>query len=161
MDENRSNSKVLGLKSSDYVKISYMLVLAAAGLGLVLNLFSSVGLAAFTGSTLVSLLGLIGWVMALVGWLGFQKEFSLIEQSHLRFITVLFVACFVIGLVLAVIFGGAGVLWLVVAALFGAAQIGLLYLAFRLWQKGQEASQDTLKAEFEVLRGQLQNRKKM
>lgn len=152
MDENTNNSKVLGMETSAYVKISYILVLAAACLGFLVNLFSSVGLVAFTGSTLVSLLGLIGWVMALVGWLGFQKEFSLLHQSHLRFITILFVACFIIGLTLALIFAGTGLVWLLVGALFGIIRIGLLYLGFRLWQKGLTVTQDTLKSEFEALK---------
>lgn len=157
MDENPGNNKILGLESGAYLKLCYVLILVAGGLGLLLSVLGAIGLGG-GGSGLLGLLGLAGLVMALIGWIAFPKEFTVIELSHLRYLSILFIVFYVAILVIASVLGTAGLIWTIISFLAGAAQVLLSYLGFRLWQKRQEPTQDSLKAEFESLKTYIQNR---
>lgn len=158
MDENTGNNKVLGLESAQFVKIAYILVLVSAGLGLVLGILSGIGIGIATGGGLISLIGLIGWIMALVGWIAFQKEFTVIELSHLRFISILYISLYLLGIVIASLIGISGMIWILLSLLLSVVQLGLLFFGFRVWQARGEVTMDTLKAEFETVKSRLQNR---
>ena len=111
MDENPGNNKVLGLQSAVYVKVSYILVGVAAALGLLISILSGIGMGAPTAGGLVNLVGFAGWIMALIGWLALGRDFTVIENSHLRFISLLFVAMLVLGIVIGSALGASGLLW--------------------------------------------------
>jgi hypothetical protein len=158
MDENTGNNKVLGLPSIKYVKICYVLVLVSAGLGLLISILAGIGLGTPAGTPLVNLVGLAGWIMALVGWLAFQKDFTVIELSHLRFISILFIALFLVGIVIGSLIGVNGLIWMALSLILSVIQLGLLFLGFRAWDAREEITQDSLKAEFEIVKTRLQNR---
>jgi hypothetical protein len=158
MDENSYNNKVLGLQSSTFVKTAYVLVLISAGLGLLFAIISGIGLGAPTGGGVVTLVGLAGWIMALVGWLAFQKDFTVIELSHLRFISVLFVALYVLGIIVALLLGVGGLIWGVCSLALSVLCFGMLYLGFSLWRSREEVTQEALKGEFQLLKSRFTNR---
>ncbi len=151
------NNKVLGLESAVYVKLCYILILISGALGLLLSLLGTLGLIV-ASSGLVGLVGLAGLIMALVGWLAFAKDFTVIELSHLKFLSVVFVAFYVASLIIGSVMFGAGLLWSLMSFLLGAALLLVVYLGFRLWQARQEPTQVTLKMEFDNLKASLKNR---
>ena len=157
MDDNTANKKVLGLESALYVKICYGLILVSGVLGLVLALLGMLGLGA-GGSGLLGLLGLAGLIMALVGAIAFARDFTVIELSHLKFLSIVFVVFYVTSIALGYVLGGLGILWSLISLLIGAAMLLAVYLGFRLWIARQEPTQATLAAEFHSLKNYLQNR---
>lgn len=158
MDENSGNNKVLGLESTAFVKVSYVLVLISAALGLLISILTGIGLGAPSGGALVNLVGLIGWMMALVGWLAFQKDFTVIEISHLRFISALFIGLFVLGIIVGSVLGGSGILWALLSFVLSVLSVGLLYFGFTLWQAREELTIDALKSEFHSFKSRFTNR---
>lgn len=152
-----ANNKVLGLESAVYVKLCYVLILVSGGLGLLLSFLSAIGLVMAT-SWLISLIGLAGLIMALVGCLAFAKDFTVIELSHLKFISIAFVVFYVIGLIISSVLFASGLLYSLVTFIIGAAFLLAVYLGFRLWQARQEPTQATLRAEFEDFKDSLKNR---
>lgn len=151
------NNKVLGLESAVYVKLCYILILVSGALGLLLSLLGTIGLV-IASTSLISLVGLAGLIMALVGWLAFAKDFTVIELSHLKFLSVVFVAFYIASLILGSILYGASLLWSLLSLILGATLLLVVYLGFRLWQARQEPTQVTLKMEFDNLKASLKNR---
>lgn len=151
------NNKVLGLESAVYVKLCYILILVSGALGLLLSLLGTIGVIV-ASSGLVGLVGLAGLIMALVGWLAFAKEFTVIELSHLKFLSIVFVVFYVASLVIGSVMFASGLLWQLFSFVIGAALLLVVYLGFRLWQARMEPTQATLKAEFETLKDSLKNR---
>lgn len=151
-------NKVLGLEPQNYVKITYILLLISAGLGLIVNLANAFSPMMVQGMSMLGLIGFAGLIMALLGLFAFPNDFSKQQSSHFKYIGVLFIGFFVVGIILASIFASAVVLWALIALLLGLANLALLYAGFKVWQAGGEATQETIKAELCAMRDKIKSK---
>ncbi len=144
------NDKIMGfVPKSQYVKITYYLLLGSAIAGLFLSLMALIGVFIPLGG-LVQLAGILGLVMALVGLIGFKKEFSSLDQSHLVYLAVLFGVFFVIGIIVAATFYSSIFLAMAVSFIIGLAQLLLLYTGYNSWKHGREITKDNIRSEVQL-----------
>lgn len=143
--ENQPDNKVLGIPVEKYANLCYMLLLVSAGIGLLSNILGLVGVY-IPGSGMVGLIGLVGLVLSLLGLFVFKDQFSKLDVSHFKYIGVLFVAFFVVGLVLITALGGFGVLGLLIILLLSIAQFVLYFAGFKNYKAGIEPTKDTIQA---------------
>lgn len=109
MSNEENGGKIANLIPKDrYVYITYAVILASAGLGLLISLLALVGVLLPLGQV-VGILALMGLFMALGGYFGFKEQFNAIDQNHLFYLCVMFGAFFVLNLILASALAGAGI----------------------------------------------------
>lgn len=145
--QNKSNGTVLGIPADKYLKICYILVLLSSGFGILTGLVALTG-SYVPGGGLIGLLGLIGIILAVLGWLVFSENFSALETSHFKFLSLLTAAVIVISIAL-VSFGSFLIM------LISAANFACLFVGFKIWQDGQEATKDNLINGFKTLKSTI------
>ncbi|HPD83687.1 MAG: hypothetical protein R3D88_00675 [Alphaproteobacteria bacterium] len=148
--ENSSNNKVIGIEIAKYAKICYILILIAAGYGLLTNI---AGLAAvyLPGGFMTGLLGITGVVLALLGLFVFKDSFGSVDLSHFRFIGVMFVAFFLIYAVVVNALAKFGFIGLLIIILISVTQVALFYAGFKTHGAGQEASRASIEGTLRSL----------
>lgn len=139
MEEN----KVLGIETTKYTKICYILILIASGFGVLSNLLGMFG-AVMYGGLFIGLLGLIGLAMAAMGWVIFKDKFSSLDVSHFKFLIILFIAFFIFGMIFAILIMGMGSAGMFIMVLLAILQFSLLLAGFQIWRAGQEATKNNL-----------------
>lgn len=152
-----SDAKVLGIPADKFARLCYVLVLTASGFGLFANFVGLVGVYV-PGGQLFAIVGLAGLALAVVGWQAFPKDFTPIDLSHFRYITILFAAFFIIGIICGTALGWFGFLGALLLFLITIAQVGLLWAGLNLWKAGKEATQDTVKAEVMAMKDMLMSK---
>lgn len=150
-DVSASDKKVIGIPVQNYVKICYLLILTASGFGVFTNFVGIVGVYV-PGGQLFGILGITGLALSLIGWQAFAKEFKPNEITHFKYMALLFVAFFVIYLVLSGGLGWFGFFGAIIAFLIAAVQFGCIYTGFSLWKADKEASKENLIGEFEAMK---------
>lgn len=155
MEETPQENKVLSIiPVNQYLKICYVLVLISAGYGIFSSLLGIVTVY-IPGGGLFGLLGIIGLVLALLGFLLFEEKFSTLENSHFKYLAILFVAFFITAVIFANALAGSLFLSSTFVLLISLAQFGCLFVGYRVWQAGQEASKENLMNEFENLKAKI------
>ena len=142
-EPNQPNDKVIGIPTDKYLKICYILVLLSSGFGILTSLLALTG-AHIPGGGLIGLLGLVGIILAVLGWLVFSENFSALETSHFKFLSILTAAIIVISIALAS-FGSFLIM------LISAVNFVCLFVGYKTWQDGQEATKDNLISGFKTL----------
>ncbi len=138
-----AKNNVLGIETSKYTKICYILVLIASGSGLISNLFALINLN-ISGGIIAALLGLLGIALAATAYVAFRSKFSGVDNSHFLFLIVLFIAFFILLWVIGSLFVYIGVLGSIFLFLLSAFQFTLLFAGFKVRQRGQAATKDNL-----------------
>lgn len=145
-----SNDKIMGFIPKDqYVKITYYLLLASCAGGLVLSLLAIIGLVIPLGN-LFGLAGLIGLVLALLGYFVFQSDFSALDQAHLLYISVIAGIFIVIGLILGASLAIVPAAAFMISFLIACAQLILIYTGFNSWKHGRTVTKDNVQGEVKL-----------
>jgi hypothetical protein len=145
-----SDNKIMGfIPKSRYVQITYYLLLAAVVGGLVLSLLAMIGVIIPLGG-LFNLAGLIGLVMALLGFFVFKAEFSALDQSHLLYISVVIGAFIIIGIVIGASLFAAPMLAYMVTFLLACAQVLMVYTGYNSWKRGRSITKENIKDEVQL-----------
>ena len=134
-----TGGKVLGIPKAKYAKLCYVLILISAGFSVLTALLMLFGGALPFGG-IFSLLGLIGVALMATGWLAFGEEFSALEISHFKFMSVLFVALIVFNIIFfnaLLAFGAFGALLMFVITLI---EFLIVFAAFRTYEKAMVAN---------------------
>lgn len=140
------NNKALGLEPPKYVKVAYILLLIAAGVGLLTSLLAMIGV--FTGlGAIANLLGIAGVVMGILGWAVFKDKFSALEMNHLQYIVILFLAFFVVGIVVGAMMLMSPMGTYAAMLLLGIAQFGLIFTGYNSWTHGRMITKDNIQGE--------------
>lgn len=145
-----SDGKIMGLEPQKYVKISYILIIISAALGLLFSVLTIAGF--FMGfGNIGALLGLAGLIMAVLGWLFFAKDFSALEINHLKYIVILFAIFFVGGFVLAPMLALLGPAAWILFLLVNIAQIVLILTGFNSYCHGRTITKETIQDEIKAM----------
>ena len=148
----QGDNKVLGIPADKYLKVCYVLVLISSGVGVLTGLLGLVG-APVSGGGLIVLLGLVGIVLAVLGWLVFSEDFAAMEISHLKYLSILFAGFYVVSIVFGSIF--SGFLGYLMMTLIVIAQFICLLSGYKTWQGAQEATKDNLISGFNTLKSSV------
>ena len=142
---SKAATKLLWIPKKDYIKFTYIALMAASVLGL---------LAAFVGavSGLASLTGLTCILLAILGFTIYKREFTDAQLSHFKFVGVIFIISFVLGILLSVVFGGNATLLLVVTPLVNLAALALMFTGYRLNESRTPASKESVINELKSLK---------
>ena len=147
MNEN----KVLGIDVTKYVKICYLMVLIASGYGVLTNLCGLAGIY-LPGGFITGIIGLAGLALTVTGWLVYKEKFSAVDISHFKYLVIILGAFFVIYVVFVNALAGFGVVGAFFITIISLIQFSLLFVGFRTWKVGQEATQTNLKASFRSIK---------
>lgn len=145
-----SDEKIMGfIPKSKYVMITYYLLLASCVGSLVLALLAIIGLVIPLGN-LFALAGLIGLVLALLGYFIFKTDFSGHDQSHLLYICVIAGIFILAGAIL-----GASLVLVPTAAymisfLIAGAQAILIYTGYNSWKNNRTITKDNIESEIRL-----------
>ncbi|NCT40603.1 MAG: hypothetical protein GW778_02955 [Alphaproteobacteria bacterium] len=136
---------VLGIPKKNYIKLTYILLMTASALGIP---------AMFIGglSGIVGLIGLVGVVLALLGFFMFAIEFTDAQLSHFKYVGVVFIASFFLGVILSIILGSNGVLALVISPLINLFALAAMFAGYRLNEKRTPASKESVLNELKSLK---------
>lgn len=146
MSDINAGGNVLGLEPNKYVKINYLILLTAAVLGVISSLLWALTIPTGLGG-IMNLLSVLGLIMAVVGWLAFKEKFNALELNHLKYICVLFLAFFVVGLILGAALFAAPMGMSVILLIVGAAQVLLLFTGYNSYQHGRTITKDSVQSE--------------
>ena len=145
-----SDDKIMGfIPKSKYVMITYYLLLASCVGSLVISLIAIVGLVIPLGN-LFALAGLIGLILALLGYFIFKNDFSMHDQSHLLYICIMAGVFILIGAIL-----GASLVLVPTAAfmitfLISAAQAILIYTGYNSWKHSRTITKENIESEIRL-----------
>ncbi len=145
-----SDDKIMGfIPKNKYVMITYYLLLASCVGSLVLSLLAIIGLVIPLGN-LFSLAGLIGLVLAILGFFIFKNDFSSHDQSHLLYICVIAGICILVSLIL-----GASLVIIPTAAfmitfLIAVAQTVLIYTGYNSWKNNRTITKENIESEIRL-----------
>jgi len=153
-----SDNKVLGIPVNKYAKVCYILILVSGVFGVLTSLLSLVGMYMGLGG-LIGLLGLIGLALAITAWLAFSEDFGDVDLSHFKAIVIMFVAFFVFSIIIFNAVGPFGAVGSIISFLLGAAYLAVVFAAYQVWQKGQMATVDSIKAAVLELKNYIPNKK--
>lgn len=154
------NKKVLGMKPDRYVTRIYQISVFLALLGLIMSVITYNPLPEPTATSpmlgLFSLLGMIIFIMALLGWTLLQNSFSKMQQSHMGFVVACNLLYFVIGLAVSSIIVPISMALNYVVAI----ALSLLYLAcfvasFLLYKEAQPFDTNAMVDEIKKLKTTL------
>lgn len=149
MSDLNAGSKVLGLEAPKYIKVAYILLLISSGVGVLTSLLALAGI--FTAlNPLASLLGIIGLLMAVIGWAAFKDKFSALEFAHLKYIVVLFLAFLLLGLVIGAVLLMTPMGLYSVSILLGLVQFALIFTGFNSWQHGRTVTKNNVQDELKA-----------
>ncbi len=137
------DNTIIGVESTKFIKISYILILISSGFGVLANIMALIGVALF-GSFITGLLGLVGLLMVVTGWVGFKDKFTEVDISHFKFLVILFLAFFALGIVFGALLVNMGPVGNIILALLSIFQFALLWTGFSLWRSAQAATKDSL-----------------
>ena len=145
-----TNDKIMGFIPKDqYVKITYYLLLASSAGGLVLSLLAVVGILIPLGP-LFNLAGLIGLILALLGFFVFKSEFSALDQSHLMYLSVIIAVFFLAGLILGASFVFVPTMMYLVMLLIAVVQLIMVFTGYNSWKHGRTITKDNVKGEVQL-----------
>lgn len=138
MSEDATNTeKVIGLPKDQYLKINYGLLLLSGAIG-------AIGVFVGVLGTIGSLAGLAGLVLALLGLFVFKDRFNETQQSHFKYIGVLFLIFFVVGIVFGAVLGGLGIVSKLLILLLNIASLACMFAGFKLNEKNTQATKDNV-----------------
>lgn len=144
------DTTVMGLEPTKYVKIVYILLLVSSGIGVLTSVLALAGI--FTAlNPLITLVGIIGLIMAVIGWAAFKEKFATLELDHLKYIILLFLVFLVVGIVVGAVLLMSAMLLYAVSVLLGIVQVGLLFTGFNSWQHGRTITKDNLQGEVKAM----------
>lgn len=152
MSNEENGGKIANLIPKDrYVYITYAVILASAGLGLLISLLALVGVLLPLGQV-VGVLALMGLFMALGGYFGYKEEFNAIDQNHLFYLCVLFGAFFVLNLILASALAYSGIVGSLILLIIAGAEAVLIFAGFNAHMHGRTMtlSKDALISEVQL-----------
>jgi hypothetical protein len=149
------SGKLLGIPKESFVKLCYVLTLVASGYGVLSHLVGLVGVYIPLGQ-LFGLIGFIGVILAIVGWAAFSEKLKPVDNSHLKFLVILFLGLFIFYLIFANSFGWFGFFGQLFGLIIASVQFGALYVGLKLWKEGRDATKDNLLSEFNVLKNKAQ-----
>lgn len=150
MSEENQNTKVIGIPTDKYLKICYILVLISSVFW-VLNTFLALIDAHVPGTAFIGLLGLIGIILAILGWFVFSKNFSALEISHFKYLLVLTAVVIVISVALT----SFGTFF---TMLISVINFACLFIGYKTWGSEQEATKDNLINSFNTLKSSFKNK---
>lgn len=148
------DGKIIGIPAGKFALISYYLILASSGFGLLLSLLGVLGIG-LPGNAFFGAIGLLAVVLSLLGLFVFESKFNALDKSHFKFIALAYVAFFVIAIVLGTIFALMGSFGYLLVFLIATVQVLTFYAGFTLYQEGKEATQDNLMLKYEGYKGFL------
>ncbi|MFK7839208.1 MAG: hypothetical protein AB8B83_02665 [Bdellovibrionales bacterium] len=142
---SKTTKSILGIPKENYIKIAYLTLIAACILG-----FIAVFVSAISGlSTLVSLAGI---VLVLAGFFMYGPEFSDAQLSHFKFVGVIFVATFILGVILSAVLGGVAIANYIVSSSLSIAVLTVLYCGFKLNEDRKEVTKDNFVNQLKSLK---------
>jgi len=146
-----SNEKIIGIPKSKYIKFTYLALILSSALGIVSTLLIIlIGLGIL--SSVAGLLGLAGVVLALLGFFAFNSKFTQEELSHFKYMAVLYVIFFVVGIVVGAVLGDLGLVTTLIIILVNVASLICMYAGYRLNEKNVAASKQTVIGELKSLK---------
>jgi hypothetical protein len=134
------------IPKSKYALIAYALVLIAAAGGLITTLLAMAGIYLPLGRIL-SICGIVGLIMALLGAFLFNKDLPELDRSHMLYISIVFAALYIIGMVLGNMLSGSIMLALLIALFIAGAEFVLLFTGFNSWKHGRAMTKDNIGSE--------------
>ncbi len=137
------------IPKNKYVEITYWMLLVSTGGGLLLTLLALAGFPVGLGN-LLSVIGFLGLLMAVLGIFVFKEEFSALDQAHLKYLGVLFIIFFVLGLFLGAALAIVMFLMLIVMLSVSAIQFLLFFTGYNSWKHGRTITKDNLKSEIKL-----------
>ena len=146
-----TDEKIFGIPQNQFVKICYLLVLASSGFAVLSNFVGLAGIF-MPGGVLFAILGLGGLALTLIGWQAYSSKFSANDNTHFKYLAILFAAFFVIYFILSNALGWFGFIGALIALLIPIAQFACLYTGLSLWKAGKEANKENLMSEFEAIK---------
>lgn len=147
MSDFVKEGKVFGIIPVEkYAKITYLMVVGAAVLALLLTVLALGGIGLGI-NMLVTLVSLIGLLMAAFGLFLLKDVFSALDQNHFMYILVVWVVMFVV----TMIFGNAlgGYVGLFIVLLLNVASAVLLYTGYNSWSRGRMITKDNISSEIQ------------
>lgn len=149
--EAQNDEKVIGIPKDKYVKVTYLLLIASSVIGILNSLLVfAVGITLF--STLSSLAGLGGLILALLGFFVFKSQFNEQQISHFKYMGALFLIFFVLGMVVGLVFASVGALLFLAMVILSIASLACMYAGFKLNEKNETATKDAAIAELKSLK---------
>lgn len=142
--ESTNDEKIIAIPKDKYLKITYICLLISSAVGM---------LSSFVGAlvSLSSLVGLAGLLLAILGLFVFKDKFNEQQQSHFKYIGVLFLAFFVIGFVVGVALGGLGIVSQIIVLVINLASLACMFAGFKLNEKNAAADKDSVIAQLKSL----------
>lgn len=142
-----SDNKIMGfIPKSKYVMITYYLLLASCVGSLILSLLAIVGLIVPLGP-LFSLAGLIGLVLALVGYFIFKADFSSLDQSHLLYICIIAGIFILAGAILGASLVLVPTALFLITFLIAGAQAILIFTGYNSWKHSRTITKENIESE--------------
>lgn len=149
------DEKILGIPKEKYIKVTYVLLLISGVFGFISSLFALIGVV-LPLSGFVSLLGLAGLVLALLGLFVFRKKFSDLAASHLKYLGFVFLFSIGIALILGKVLVGMGIISTILIVLFNLASLALLIVGYKLYEKNTVVTKDNVVNELKALQSTIQ-----
>ncbi len=143
--EPQNNDKVIGIEKEKYLKITYVLLLASSVLGILGSLVGTV-------TSVGGILGLVGLVLALLGLFVFKSEFNEQQGTHFKYMGFLFLFFFIAGIAFGSVLGGLGVVAIILAIVLNLISLALMFVGYRLNEKGELATKDSVINELKSLK---------
>jgi hypothetical protein len=137
------------IPKSKYAFITYMLLLVAAAGGLILTVLGLAGIYLPLGR-IVSLAGVVGLIMALLGAFLFNKDLPELDRSHMLYVSIVFAVLYIAGMVLGKMLGGSLTLALLVALLIVGAEFVLIFTGYNSWKHGRAMTKDNISGEVKL-----------
>ena len=137
------------IPKGDYVKYTYYLLLASTAGSVVLSLLAVLQNYVPLGP-LFNLAGILGLVMALLGFFVFKSEFSALDQAHLAYLSIVIAVFFVAGLILGASFVMVPVMMYLVMLLVGLAQLLAVYTGYNSWKGGRTITKHNIQSEIKL-----------
>ena len=151
------DNKVLGIEANKYAKIAYVLILISVVIGLLNGLAGLVGSYVPFGGV-ISILGLVGLVMAVLGLFVFQDNFNDLDQSHFKYIGLLFIAFFIIGIIFSNGLAGFGFVGALINLAISAAAFIFMFAGYRTHQAGTPATRASIEGDIRGMVGQAKSK---
>lgn len=145
-----SDNNIMGfIPKGEYVKITYLTLLGAAGAGLLLSLFALLGFP-LPLQNLIMLANIAGLLLAILGYFVFKNEFSALDQSHLLYIVVIIGVFLVASIILA---PALAIVWFLatgVILLLAVAQLVMMYTGYNSWKRGRTITKENVQSEIQL-----------
>lgn len=145
-----TDDKIAGfIPKSKYVTITYYLILASMAVQFI-NMMMAMNQAFSPLMVLGSIAGLLGLLMAVLGYFVFKNDLTALDRNHLGYIGIMFVVVFVANGILTSIFMLVPVMMMIASMAVYAIGGILFFTGLNSYNKARTITKDNLKSEVQL-----------